>query len=44
MIDRKKLKEEYKNAILAKGIFIIKNNKTGKVDLPPFDRQVVKFI
>ena len=33
MIDRKKLKEEYKNVISAKGIFIIKNNKTGKVFL-----------
>ena len=33
MIDKKKLKEEYKNIIPKKGIFAIKNNKNGKVFL-----------
>lgn len=33
MIDRKKLKEEYKNRIPEKGVFIIKNTKNGKVFL-----------
>lgn len=33
MIDKKKLKEEYKNLVHPKGIFIIKNEKTGKVFL-----------
>jgi hypothetical protein len=33
MIDKKKLKEEYKNVIPEKGIFAIKNNKNGRVFL-----------
>lgn len=33
MLDKKKLKETYKNIVPAKGIFVIKNNKTGKVFL-----------
>ena len=33
MIDKKKLKEDYKNMIPAKGIFSIKNNKNGKTFL-----------
>jgi hypothetical protein len=33
MIDKKKLKETYKNTVPPKGIFSIKNNKTGKTFL-----------
>lgn len=33
MIDKKKIKEEYKNTIPPKGIYIIKNNKNGRVFL-----------
>ncbi|MBM2817263.1 MAG: hypothetical protein HW421_4025 [Ignavibacteria bacterium] len=33
MIDKKKLREDYKNIIHPKGIFIIKNLKNGKVFL-----------
>jgi hypothetical protein len=33
MIDKKKIKEEYKRMIPAKGVFMIKNNKSGKVFL-----------
>lgn len=31
MIDKKKLKEQYKNMIPPKGVFIIKNNKNNKI-------------
>ena len=33
MVDKKKLKEEYKNTVPAKGIFVIRNKKNGKVFL-----------
>jgi hypothetical protein len=33
MVDRKKLKEEYKSRVLDKGVFAVKNNKNGKVFL-----------
>jgi hypothetical protein len=33
MIDKKEIKEEYKRMIPAKGVFMIKNNKSGKVFL-----------
>ena len=33
MIDKKKLKEEYKNIVPPKGVFVIRNKQTGKVFL-----------
>jgi group I intron endonuclease len=33
MIDKKKLKEEYKNMVPPKGVFAFRNTKTGKVFL-----------
>ncbi|MGA2297197.1 MAG: GIY-YIG nuclease family protein [FCB group bacterium] len=33
MINKKKLKEEYKNIVPPKGVFVIRNKKTGKVFL-----------
>lgn len=33
MVNRKKLKEEYKSRIPDKGVFAVKNNKNGKVFL-----------
>src|SRR5512142_2412835 len=31
MIDKKKMREEYKNMVFPKGVFMIKNNVTGRV-------------
>ncbi|MFA5859217.1 MAG: GIY-YIG nuclease family protein [Elusimicrobiota bacterium] len=31
VVDKKKLRQEYKNIQTVKGVFVIKNNKTGKV-------------
>jgi hypothetical protein len=33
MVDKKKLKEEYKSKVPDKGVFAVKNNKNGKVFL-----------